>query len=123
MDSSGIATVTWTRTADGEPAESGIAYGKASWTTTPVPLVAGKANVVTATATDVFGNQGVLRLGSRHIVQQAGGADQVHVQVGQVGFERLSQRFSSQSDCARVPDYAIRDLQKRQDMESIILRH
>ena len=57
VDSSGIASVTWTRTAEAELAESGIAYGDASWTTTAVPLVAGKDNTVTVTATDPFGNQ------------------------------------------------------------------
>jgi hypothetical protein len=55
-DNSGVASVSWTRTAGTEPTATGSAAGTTSWTTSPIPLVAGKDNVVTVTVKDLFGN-------------------------------------------------------------------
>jgi len=56
-DASGIASVAWSRTADGVIV-TGTAAGKTSWTTTAIPLVVGADNFITVTATDALGNQG-----------------------------------------------------------------
>jgi hypothetical protein len=57
IDNSGIAEVSWAREAAGEPTATGSAFGTSSWTTSAVPLVEGKDNLVTVTARDLFGNQ------------------------------------------------------------------
>src|SRR5204862_367971 len=69
-DNTGVAEVTWTRNPGTGVDLSGTATGAESWSTLAIPLMAG-TNVITVTASDIFGNKSSVSLNVARDAQTA----------------------------------------------------
>jgi len=83
-DDTGVASVTWLRTATGSPDAEGAAAGTDNWNCSDIPLVEDTLNTVTITALDDFGGMGSAVI---TVLQEPGVEVQVEVDLTDEGLQ------------------------------------